>query len=203
MDDLIPFLVFIVIALINLVKFIMEKGLQGKRPPQPTEEGAPEQEPATIEDFFEELAGKLAPKPTKLPDWPEGIEKPDYVGEMKAFREEPDDYPWDEEPARAEIIPMPMPMPEPVVEVSAVAAQPAVAIGGESLKRALGSVPNAFTGTKSIKLNAVPAMRLGSSRGSIAFPLTDRKELRQAIIANIIFSPPRAYDTTFENVIVK
>ena len=38
-----------------------------------------------------------------------------------------------------------------------------------------------------------------TKKGNLIFPIQDRKTFKNAIIANVIFSSPKAYDTTFEN----
>jgi len=44
---------------------------------------------------------------------------------------------------------------------------------------------------------------LRSAAGQTDFNLSGRKQLKQAIIASIIFGPPRAYETSFDNTIAK
>ena len=59
MEDLVPFLIFIVIVIINLVKFVAEKGGKKKQAPTPSGTAPPKRQPTTLESFFEELAEKL------------------------------------------------------------------------------------------------------------------------------------------------
>ena len=54
MEDLIPFLIFIVVVIINLVKYAAEKGGKSKAAPK---DGQPStRRPSPLEDFFEDLA---------------------------------------------------------------------------------------------------------------------------------------------------
>ena len=193
MEELGPFLFFIVIALVQLVKFLLEKSGKGKQPPAQQGDSTPPQKSSALEEFFEGLAEKLElqPQPTPLPDWPEDMERPDYRQEMEEYE---DELEYIEEPI-AEIIPMPEPIQldhaaiKAVEKTAAFQAPPQVA-------------SSIFAGLSTMRLQAVPLMKSNASR-SIDFDLKNRKKLKQAIIANIIFSQPRAYDCSFDNTIAK
>lgn len=194
MDDLIPFLVFIVIALINLVKFLLERKFQGRKPQEEGKEQ--EQRPSTLEDFFEDLAQKLDPnqRPADLPEWPEGYEKPDYAAEQAAY----EDYQEQEqfEPVRAE---PPPPPPTPVEVAQELKREAEVAeITTGSLKSALKSIPALRSSFASGAVPSIPVMK-SSSAGRISFSLQDKSNLRKAILAKVVLDPPRAFDRTFEN----
>lgn len=188
MDDLVPFLIFIVIALINLVKFVLEKGAKNK-PASPT--GAPEKStPSSLEGFFEKLAEKLEPQPTPVPDWPEGYEQPDYLGEQKAYEAMQEE---EGKPAPvAEIIPL------PVIEKGSA---PPAKIKTISLKAAMSAMPPMTSGLGSLQMPSTQ-MKSGTA-GSNHYSLRNKAELRKAIIANIVFSTPRACDPSFENTNAK
>jgi len=197
MDDLIPFLIFIVIVIINLVKFVAQKG--GKKKPAETPSGAspPKRKPTTLESFFEELAGKLEPRPAEPAGWPEGRERPDYMKEMEEF--EPVQAETYEEERAAEFTPMPPPVfAEPEITIPAVQ----LSVQTSSLKTAIKSVPSGVASLKSMTIASAPILR-SSSAGRIDFPLKEKSALRKAIIANLIFSPPRAYDASFATTIAK
>lgn len=201
MEDLVPLLIFVVIAAVNLLKFAAEKGGKKKRTPHPPGTAPPERKPTTLETFFEEIAGKLEPQPTELPDWPKNHERPDYVQEMDEFQ-----YAQTEELVEeqaAEIIPMPTPEPAPVFQ-KAVADAPEIPSMNQStsLKSVMKSMPAMLTHSKGMRIASASILR-SSSAGHINFPLKERSALRKAIIANIILSPPRAYDRSFDNAIVK
>ncbi len=197
MDDLIPFLVFIVIALINLVKFLLERKFQGKKPANGNE--PPEEKPASgLENFFEDLARKLDPneKPVDLPDWPEGYEKPDYSAEQAAYEEYQQEERIEEDvfkPApKAEIISMPI---TPVAEIRPRA--PVAAVETAALKSAMKAIP-ALRSTFSSGIKSAPILRSGHS-GAIDFPLQKKSDLRKAILAKVVLDPPRAFDASFDN----
>jgi hypothetical protein len=202
MEDLVPFLIFIVIALVNLVKFVLEKGAKGKQPPAVPGEAPPKKTPGTIEAFFESLAEKLEPQPTELPDWPEGYERPDYMGEMEAFETgAPQTF---AEPIE-QTIPTPPPQPAP----DKTSTKPAIIVqniqsGAQAASQKMGmkSIPSSIASLKGLRIATTPILR-SSSAGRIDFPLDNKADLRKAIIANIILSAPRAYATGFENTIVK
>ncbi len=216
MEDLVPLLIFIVIAVVNLLKFTAEKGGKKKRtlPPSgaaPRERGVapnggsrpPKRQPTTLEAFFEEIAEKLEPKPTELPDWPKSRERPDYMKEMEEF-ETTQTEAYEEEGA-AEIIPMSPPEPEQIpVARKAVVDVPGIQSMDQtiSLKSAMTSMPAMITNSRGMRIASAPILR-SSSAGRIHFPLKEMATLRKAIIANIVFSPPRAYDASFDNSITK
>ncbi|MDF7798909.1 hypothetical protein P4C99_05515 [Pontiellaceae bacterium B1224] len=188
MDDLIPFLIFIVIALINLVKFVLEKGGKSK-PASPTEQPK-KAAPSTLEDFFEKLAGKLEPQPTPVPDWPEGFEQPDYLAEQETY-ETMQTKQGEPEPT-AEIIPIPVIKPVQISKEETHAA---------SLKTAMAAIPSLASGFSSLRM---PSSQMKSNNaGSIHYSLRNKAELRKAIIANVVFSTPRACDPSFENTVSK
>jgi hypothetical protein len=196
MEDLVPFLIFIVIALVNMVKFIMEKGLRGKQPPARPGEPPPKHQPSTLEEFFEEIAGKLEPQPTEPPEWPKGFERPDYMKEMEEFEmtraEEL------EEETLKPVLNEPLSSPSSIQNAKADGIQGFHAVGqSTSLQSTLKSIPSAIIGTKGMQIKTAPILR--SSIGRIDYSLKNKADLKKAIIANIIFSPPRAYNCSFEN----
>lgn len=188
MDDLFPFLIFIVIALINLVKFVLEK--KAKSTPSSPGDKPEKSAPSTLEDFFEKLAGKLEPQPTSIPDWPEGYEQPDYAGEQKEYEAAQEEL-LQPEPV-AEIIPLPV--------VETVSATPA-RVHSVSLKAAMSAMPPITSGLGSLQLPSTQ-MKSGTA-GTINYSLRNKAELRRAIIANVVFSTPRACDPSFENTSFK
>jgi hypothetical protein len=186
MEDLIPLLIFIVIAAVNLIKFIAEKSAKSAPPKSRPDQPKPARSPSSIEEFFEEIAQRLGPAPRKMPDWPEEVERPDYVGEMEAFKAG--------EPVRK---------PEPAPFVPALSELPPV-----KAIREVPGVPKTFTlkmapqnkalsGMSGLRIASPPLLR--SAGGKTRFDLKTRAQLKQALIASMIFGPPRAYDTSFDN----
>ena len=196
MDDLVPLLIFLFIALVNLGKFALEKKAKKKPVPDDAQSPAPERKPSSLEAFFERLAEKLEPQPIEQPDWPEGYERPDYAGEQEAFEAS-----LEEEPAEAAAPPPERFEPPPVTQPPAV-AQVSGVDHARSLKTALRAMPSSVAGIRSMRIRTAPMLKSSGGR-SIDFPLQNRTDLRRAVIANLIFSPPRAYDTSFDNTITK
>ncbi|MDZ8118851.1 hypothetical protein [Pontiella agarivorans] len=193
MDDLIPFLVFIVIALINFAKFLMERGAKEKRTPAEAQEQPQQRRSSSLEDLFEGLARKLDPneKPVDLPEWPDGYDKPDYTAEQAAYEEYQQEH--DEIPTTAseEIITMPEPVNiEPVIELNAVQVT--------SLKSSKTAMPAMKSSFISAAIPSMPMMK-NNAAGSINFSLKNPAELRKAILAKVVLDPPRAFDASFEN----
>jgi hypothetical protein len=203
MDDLVPFLIFLVVVIINLVKFAAQRaGKKKKTPPSPGT-APPKRQPSSIEAFFEDLAAKLEPQPTELADWPEGRERPDYMKDMEELESVQTQAYEEERAAETTATPPPEPVPappawEPHGDLSGI--QPAVQ--AESLKMAMKSMPSTIASLKGLRMATPPILR-SSSAGRVDFPLDNKAELKTAIIANLIFSPPRACDATFANTIAK
>ncbi len=199
MDDLIGLLVIIAIAIFNMLAQAGKK----KKPARPAQRpgGAPpKRAPATIEDFFEELAEKMEPKQTELPDWPKGYERPDYMKEMEDFeRARAEEL---EEEKVTEPIPVPEPNPEPALPTFEPdpAVEPMRQVA--SLKSAMRAVPSAIINTNGMRIATAPMLR-SSTAGKIDYPLGQKSELKKAIIAKLIFSPPRACDPSFDNTSAK
>ncbi|VGO21802.1 hypothetical protein [Pontiella sulfatireligans] len=191
MEDFVGLLVFVVIAVVQLLKYLAGKA--GKNKPAPKQgEAATKRAPSSIEEFFEKLAEKLEPQPTEQPDWPEGYERPDYVHEMEEFEQDQAEE-FYEEPA-----PEPAPMPKPLEP----SLPPIQGVEKVVAFQAPPQVASSVFASSSIRIPTIPMMR-NNAGGVIDFDFKSRKKLKQAIIANLIFSPPRAYDASFENTLAK
>ena len=59
------------------------------------------------------------------------------------------------------------------------------------------SMPNTLLSFDAMKLPAIPLLS-AKHQGTLDFP-TKPKTFKNAMIANIIFSPPRAYDSEYKN----
>jgi hypothetical protein len=200
MEDLVPLLIFVVIALVNFLKYLAEKGGKPKQAPN-APEGAPrKREPRSLEEFFEELAEKAEPQPTELPAWPTSRKRPDYVREMEEF-ERSQEVVLAEESRTAEIMPLPTvapaePPPAAPLQPPAIPTLDKVT----AIKSPLQSTPAIFSNMRGIRMHSAPILP-SEAKGKTEFDLQGRKNLKQAILAHVIFSPPRAYDLTFENTI--
>lgn len=195
MEDLIGLIVIIVFAVINLLSQAGKK----KRPAPPgaapdPDRGQPRQAPASIEEFFEILNEKLAPKPTPLPDWPEGRPRPDYAREASEYEQSR----WmdfgdaeNESEKIAAVAPPEQPKP-PLLQPAE--PQPVADLPRSSRKT--------FAGSHGLRMPSSPLLR-SKSAGTLSFNLSKRANLKKAIIANIVFSPPRAYDPRFETTTMK
>jgi hypothetical protein len=191
MEDLIGLIAFIIFAAVNILAQSAKKKRNQQTGSDSSPDGMPEKKPSTLEEFFENLAEKLDPKEPELPEWPEGYEKPDYMQEMKEFNEA----------QQAEPAPPPVPM-EPVHIVEDTDEDILPKIGATSLKTAIKSVPALAAGSLNMRFVASPMLKSQTAGNGYRISLKDKSELKKAIIANIIFSPPRAYDSTIENTII-
>ena len=199
MEDLVPLLIFVVIAVINFLKYVSEKGGKKKPGPEPAPGEQPRRQPSSIEEFFEDLATKFEPQPTELPDWPEDQERPDYMKEMEEFEAEP--AAAFEAPKVPETAPAP---PEPqswssIKQAEEATAERVTLDHTASLKSAMRAMPAMLSSSRSLRFPVTPMP--GSRPGKIDYNLREDGALRRAIIANIIFNRPRAYDASFDNTI--
>ncbi|QBG48903.1 hypothetical protein EGM51_16395 [Verrucomicrobia bacterium S94] len=192
MDDLIPFFVFIIIALINLAKFMIERGAK-EQPPPAEGENLPKHRPSSpLEDFFGELAKKLDPveSPADLPDPPDDYAKTDFTAEQTTYEAAQKAEPEDKS-LTTESIPVAEPAEtHPSTEVKLVHTSPL-----QSAMKAMPVMKSSFTAGN---IPAMPVMR-SSTAGSIHFSLSKPAELRKAILAKVVLDPPRAFDTSFEH----
>jgi hypothetical protein len=194
MDDLIPFVIFLVIAVINLLKYVAEKG--GRKTPSESPADPEGGRPKTggLENFFEDLARKFEPQPIDLPDWPEGSDRPDYVEEMEQFETGMAEAIPEEKPL-ADVVPV---MTEHIAPRAIIPEiQPIAQLRG--LESAMRAIPAMAIDTSGMRIKTPPLLPSGQTGGRLDFPLRNRNVLRQAIIANIVFSPPRACCTSFDN----
>jgi len=200
MEDLVPLLIFIVIAIINVLKYQAEKKGKGKQPPAGPKKSPPQRQATTLEEFFEEIARKFEPQSTPLPDWPEDIERPDYMKEMEEY-EHAQAETFEEEEPKIEMPPPPKIKPVPVM-AKAIAKVDIPNVRAKKMAAfKLPSQSAAFAGLGNMRIPTPTLLR--SAAGQTDFDLSGRKQLKQAIIASIIFGPPRAYETSFDNTIAK
>jgi hypothetical protein len=194
MEDLVPFIFFIVIVVVNGLKFLIERARKKsarENPGQP-EEAPVRETPHSIESFFETIAEQIAPKPREVPDWPESRERPDYIQEKEEFEvAQAEEF---EEERVAEIIPMPM--PEPLLKIVAQVAAAKVQLPTESLQ-------TAFSGSHGLRIPGMNSFVQSGKVGKSNFRIEGKQDLRRAMLANMIFSRPRAMDSSYDNTIAK
>ena len=174
-DDLIPFLIFIGVALINLIKTAIERGGAKLAPPSNTKKdnSSPKRAINTFEDFIDEISEQFS-----------NDEKIDKQNQQEIISE---DIHGNENLS-----------PVPTIKIEEKEEIIIESIQKEALGTAIKSIPNALLGAKTIKTPAIPLLP-NTQKGNLIFPIQDRKTFKNAIIANVIFSSPKAYDTTFEN----
>jgi hypothetical protein len=180
MDDLIPFLIFVAVALINLIKTAIERG-GAKSAPRPAPRKAtppPQQTPTILEDFFEDIAEQFGRAEEKEEDFSEAQEPVQVAQEVPPY-----------EPTPTPIVPLPF--------KKASAADLAI-MHKKAIGTAMKSMPNTLLSLDAMKLPSIPLLS-STQKGVLDFPLQNRKTFKNAIIANIIFSPPRAYDPEYKN----
>ena len=186
MEDLVPLIFFLVIVAVNGLKFLIERSAKKRTasPSRQPEEEPPRNTPTSLENFFENIAEQLAPKPRETPDWPENIERPDYMQEMEEFEDEQAEELRKEQ--TAEIIPMPV--QEPVMQKAAEAAESSmVQLPVQSLQRA-------FSGSHGIRIPGMNSFIQSGAFGNSDFRIDGKQDLKRAMLAHAIFSPPRSLE---------
>jgi hypothetical protein len=182
MEDLIPFLVFGVVALANFAQFVAK---QKKRAQQNGEESA-SSGTASFSQIFERLTEELAPKIEIEEEWPDNFKRPDYAHEMEDFLHTKDDS----------------------IEAQNIVFEPELQNEeSEFIQDVSFEIPehHPFKSSKSV-LSGSHGLRMMSAtnkNGRNGFRIRGKQELKRALKAHIIFSPPRAMDTSFENGITK
>ena len=71
-------------------------------------------------------------------------------------------------------------------------------IGSQTLSTAFKAMPNTLLSFDAMRLPALPLMST-AEKNKLRYELQNRADLRKAIIAQTIFSAPRAFDTTYQN----
>jgi hypothetical protein len=205
MEDIVPLIFFLIIVIVNGLKYLMEKGLRKRSGERPEEPAAPRQEPRSIEDFFEQLTEQVAPKPAPVPDWPKGYERPDYVQEMEDFeRAQAEEWAIAEEEKPEDLVPVPAVEDEIEVprmkEVGVSRQAQATNILAQSPLKTTSSL---VFSSREVRIRGTsPFGRVGLP-GRTTFSIKGRKNLKQAIIANAVLGPPRAFDRSFDNTVAK
>jgi hypothetical protein len=189
MEDLVPLIFFLVIVAVNGIKFLVERSSKkaARENPQQPNETAPQSAPSSIESFFEKIAEKLEPKPQSSPDYPEDFERPDYAKEMADFE--------DNEAEETNPAAIPIYIPEPMTSPVQNAQQPAVV--------SIQELQTAFSGSHGIRIPGMNSFVQSGAFGNADFQITGKADLKRAIQAHVIFSPPRAFDLSFDNTIAK
>ena len=200
MEDLIPLLIFIVIAIVNVLKQINDKRNRQAAEPPEEESAGTVKETNTLEGFFDDLARKFGPQQQDLPEWPENVERPDYLREMQEYEAGQSDPIQEELPAA----PVP-PVPEVILpEAVVVPARKAVVRPRGMAKTPtfkLKAQDTALAGLSGAHLPVPPLLR--SATGRTRFEINTRRKLKKALIASMVFGPPRAYEQSFHNTMAE
>lgn len=198
MEDLIPLIFFLIIVAVNVFKFFIEKGGKVKKAPGQARE-APPKPASTLESFFENLAKQMEPKPTEVPDWPEGRERPDYAREMEEFEHaQTEEF---EEEQTAEIIPMPEPAVSRIRKPEKPEFQPLEKAA--TVPAPLQSTKAVLSGGHGLRMPCMNPFNHNGAAGHTDLRIKGENPLRQAMLAHIVFSPPRALDLSFNDTITK
>jgi len=196
MEDFVTFLVIIAVVIINALRLRNEQRAKN-RPPEESGEEPPRKPASTLEDFFDELARKFEPQPRDLPEWPEEVERPDYIREMEEYEEEKKEFPVPVSTPKAAIPAKPEFNPTPIT-VPPITSEMLV-------PKAMGKAPAFKLNTQNMMMAGMSASHIAnppllrSAAGKTHFGLKTRKELKQALIASMVFGSPRAYEQTFHN----
>jgi hypothetical protein len=178
MDDLLPFIVFLAVALINLFKTAVERSGRTSKPAQQDVPTPPPVNPTPFDDLFEEIAQQFKPL-TETEEFGDKEEPLSSAGlpDIQA----PSAFTLAEQPREPENI---------SVEVPDITQQ--------TLSTAFKAMPNTLLSFDAMRLPALPLMSK-AEKSTLRYDLKNREDVRKAIIAQTIFSAPRAFDTTYRN----
>lgn len=180
MDDFIPFLIFVIIGVINFAQFAAKK----KKLAQQKGESEPAVSP--LAQIFERLSEELAPKVSVVEEeeWPENFQRPDYAHEMEEFLHTKEESVVEQKETLESLNEKDDFIPNDIFEIPE--------------HRPSKRSKTVFSSSHGLRM--ISATKKGN--GS-AFRIGGKKELRQALKAHIIFSPPRAMDPSFDDRIIK
>ena len=200
MEDLIPVLIFIVVAGVNVVKHLAEKTAKAA-PPQSTN-GTPRKKSSPLEEFLEELSGKMGPQPRQQPELPKGYERPDYARQSRAYEAAKQQNKSTPTSAYQSAYAVPARPASITSDFAHRVSTVAVAVPKVAAKAATVKIPSQgmlIKGMSNMRVPMPPILK--SSAGHIDYDLKDKKQLKQALISQMVFSKPRAYDTSFDNTV--
>ena len=190
MEDIVPLIFFLVIVVVNGIKFLItragKKASSGNAPD--TEKTAPKPS-SPFDQFFEKIAEQLEPKPQPEPDLPEEFVRPDYAREMAEYEQE-----QVEEPLQPAVY-----IPELVSEATPLPKQHAPAI----VQIPTQKLQTSFSSSHGIRMPGMNAFIQTGNKTKSDFRIEGNQDLRRAMLAHVIFSPPRALDLSFDNTIAR
>lgn len=205
MEDLVPLIFFLVIILVNGFKYLVERSARKRARDQLDQPGGqPQREQSPFDKFLEDLAEQMAPKPAPVPDWPEGRKRPDYMREMENFeRSQVDDWIMEEEEVEE-------PAAMPVAETQSTPVVMRKVERASASQRTKATIQSPLQASKALLTDSWeirmpgfnPFPRTGDTRDT-DFSLKEKGDLKQAMMAHIVFSAPRALDRSFDNTIAK
>jgi len=164
MEDLIIFGIIIVIGVVRFVLAVT------KNKPSSSSSSSDEK-PNTLEAFFQSLTEQ---KPTKVAEWPEGRDRPDYIHEMETF----DEHTFQEE-IQEQKTPEPTFFPDPT---------PVPPPAPPSIKQ---TKPSPFAPPKEIE-DAIANTDISIRKAHPRFQIKTKAQLRKAVLGHIVFGPPKA-----------
>ena len=181
MDDLVPFLFFLVIVAVNVVAGIVKTVNSS-----PKKETSGEEEEDPFRRFFRELVQEInPPREVNLPEWPEGVERPDYIHEVapvsspESETEEQDSFTEDSLPVKN--------VEQDIVALRDRIEPIEVAPVSFSSPRNNASL-SSFSGSHGLRMPSL------SQQGTSPFQIKGKRALRKAMRAHILFSPPKALE---------
>ena len=182
MDEIIPFLIFVAFTIFEAIR-----GRKKKKSRLKKAESTPKEDSVTTENV----------KPAKTSDFLEG-----FLSSFP-FSEEISDTKMDdfiEEEIQEEQI---VSQFEEVVENSYETKAPTNTVDlivehREDISSSFKAVPLKLLSLKNLQMSYIP-IASNAEKKSIDFSLKNKKAVKQAIIANLIFNRPRAYDSDFDS----
>ena len=177
MDEIIPFLIFVAFTIFEAIR-----GRKKKKSRLKKAESTPKEDSVTTEKTSDFLEGFLS-------SFPFSEEISDT--KMDDFIEEE----IQEEPIVSQF--------EEVVENSYETKAPTNTLDlivehREDISSSFKAVPLKLLSLKNLQMSYIP-IASNAEKKSIDFSLKNKKAVKQAIIANLIFNRPRAYDSNFDS----
>jgi len=182
MDEIIPFLLFVAFTIFEAIR-----GRKKKKNRLKKTKVIPDRKPVLEE----------SPKSTRTDDFLEGFLSSFPFSEDNT---EPKIDDFIDEEIQEESIINPL---EEIVENSFETKEPLnnidlIAEHRKEISSSFKAVPLKLLSLKNLQMSYIP-IASNAEKKSIDFSLKNKKAVKQAIIANLIFNRPRAYDSDFDN----
>ena len=182
MDEIIPFLIFVAFTIFEAIRGRKKKNRQKKAAALPKQESLPVTDTKSLDgnDFLNNFISSLqfSEEETEIEDeeiFDDFIQQEPVITEASETFEEHND-----------------------LEKITLKESDLMLDHKKEISSSFKAVPLKLLSLKNLQMNYIP-IRSSAEKKVIDFSLNNKKAVKQAIIANLVFSRPRAYDSNFDS----